>query len=55
MKWRGIHELRPETESRNGGDHELWNHEMRGFPVIHTDPGCKILGKNCFSGKIASK
>ena len=21
----------------------------------HTDPGCKILGKNCFSGKIASK
>ena len=26
--------LRPETESRNRGDHELWNHEMRGFPVV---------------------
>ena len=26
--------LRPETESRNRGDHELWNHEMRGFPVF---------------------
>ena len=23
MKWRGIHELRPETGSRNSGDHEL--------------------------------
>ena len=28
--------LRPETESRNRGDHELWNHEMRGFPVYPT-------------------
>ena len=25
--------LRPETESRNSGDHEFWNHEMRGSPV----------------------
>ena len=24
----------PETKSRNSGDHELWNHEMRGSPVI---------------------
>ena len=22
-----------EIESWNRGDHELWNHEMRGFPV----------------------
>ena len=27
------HEIWPQTESRNGGDHELWNHEMRGSPV----------------------
>ena len=26
---------RPETESRNSGDHELWNHEMQGSPVCH--------------------
>ena len=26
--------LRPETESWNSGDHELWNHEMRVSPVI---------------------
>ena len=26
--------LRPETESRNRGDHELWNHEMQGSPVV---------------------
>ena len=25
--------LMPEIESRNGGDHEFWNHEMRGSPV----------------------
>ena len=25
--------LRPKTESRNSGDHEFWNHEMRGSPV----------------------
>ena len=28
-----IHEIRPETESRNSGDHEFWNHEMGGPPV----------------------
>ena len=28
------HEMRPETESRNSGDHELWYHEMQGSPVI---------------------
>ena len=26
--------LRPETESRICEDHELWNHEMRGPPVL---------------------
>ena len=26
--------MRPKMESRNSGDHELWNHEMRGFPVV---------------------
>ena len=25
--------LRPETESRNSGDHELWNHKMQESPV----------------------
>ena len=25
----------PETKSRNSGDHELWNHEMRGPPVYN--------------------
>ena len=29
------HEMRPETESWNSEDHELWNHEMRGSPVKH--------------------
>ena len=29
------HEIWPQTESRNSGDHELWNHEMRGSPVLH--------------------
>jgi hypothetical protein len=24
----------PETELPNGGDHELWNHEMRGSPFF---------------------
>ena len=28
------HEMRPKMESRNSGDHELWNHEMQGFPVV---------------------
>ena len=28
MKWRGIHKLRPETESQNSGDHELTNCEI---------------------------
>ena len=28
------HEMRPETESRNSGDQELWNHEMQGSPVL---------------------
>ena len=32
-KWRGNHEFMPKTESRNGGHHEFWNHEMRGSPV----------------------
>ena len=27
--------MRPKTESRNSGDHELWNHEMLGSPVLH--------------------
>ena len=27
--------LRPETESRNRGNHKLWNHEMRGSPVVN--------------------
>ena len=33
--WNGeeFTKLRPETESRNSGDHELWNHEMRGSPI----------------------
>ena len=33
--WNGeeFTKLRPETESQNSGDHELWNHEMRGSPV----------------------
>ena len=33
--WNGeeFTKLRPETESRNSGDYELWNHEMRGSPV----------------------
>ena len=25
--------LRPETESRSSGNHELWNHEIQGSPV----------------------
>ena len=34
--WNGgkFTKLRPEIESRNGGDHELWNHEIRGLPVL---------------------
>ena len=24
----------PETESRNNGDQEFWNHEMRESPVV---------------------
>ena len=28
------HEMRPKIESRNSGDQELWNHEMRGSPVF---------------------
>ena len=28
--------MRPKIESRNSGDHELWNHEIRGFPVLQT-------------------
>ena len=24
----------PEAELQNGGDHELWNHEMRGSPFF---------------------
>ena len=33
--WNGeeFTKLRPERESRNSGDHELWNHEMRESPV----------------------
>ena len=33
--WNGeeFTKLRPETESPNSGDHELWNHEMRGSPL----------------------
>ena len=34
--WNGgeFKNLMPETESRNKGDHELWNHEMWGSPVV---------------------
>ena len=28
------HEMRPTIESRNSGYHELWNHQMRGSPVV---------------------
>ena len=33
--WNGgeFTKLRPETESRNSGNHKLWNHKMRGSPV----------------------
>ena len=33
--WSGeeFTKLRPETESRNSGDHKLWNHKIQGFPV----------------------
>ena len=24
----------PDTKSRNSGDYELWNHDMRGSPVV---------------------
>ena len=41
------HEIWPQTESRNSGDHELWNHEMRGFPVFFLFPEQqKMLLKN---------
>ena len=26
-------EIWSQTESRNSGEHELWNHEMQGSPV----------------------
>ena len=48
-KYRGIHEILTKTKSLNSGDHEFWNHEMRGPPVvrIHVSLGCKIVhGKN---------
>ena len=35
--WEELTKLRPETESRNRGDHELWNHKMRGSPVCNTE------------------
>ena len=28
-----IHEIGALNKSRNGGDHEFWNHEMRESPV----------------------
>ena len=32
-KWRGNSRIWGLKQSRNSGDHEFWNHEMRGFPV----------------------
>ena len=34
--WNGgdFHEIGPQTESRNSRDHDLWNHEMQGPPVL---------------------
>ena len=29
--------MSPKIESRNSGDHELWNHEMWGSPVYILD------------------
>ena len=43
--------LRPETESWNGGDHELWNHEMRGFP----DPCTNFMEKWKKGGEIKNR
>ncbi len=40
MKYQGIHKLMPATKSRNKGDHEFWNHEMWGSPVLS-----KVLSK----------
>ena len=28
--------MKKKPESRNSGDHELWNHEMQGSPVVLT-------------------
>jgi hypothetical protein len=33
MKGGEFTKLGPETESRNGGDHKFWIHELRGSPV----------------------
>ena len=42
MKWWGFHKIGAEAESRNSGDHELWNHEMRGSPLLPIN----VLGKS---------
>ena len=33
-KWRGNSRIWGLKQSRNSGDHEFWNHEMRGSPVF---------------------
>ena len=51
--WNGgeFTKLRPETESRNRGDHELWNHEMRGSPVL-VNPTVSFILKQSISNLI---
>ena len=49
--WNGgeFTKLRPKTELRNRGNHKLWNHEMRGSPVMRkTSNLCKIMGSVAF-------
>ena len=36
LKWRENSQIWGLKQSRNSGDHEFWNHEMRGSPVVLT-------------------